>query len=59
VGFVRQLVGSRGKYQPDELIDGLAPYATDPEYGIRSVHVYTMNQVPDTEEWRRSRLDGR
>ena len=59
LGFVRQLVGSRGKYQPDELIDGLAPYATDPEYGIRGVHVYTMNQVPDAEEWRRNRLDGR
>ena len=31
----------------------------DPEYGIRGVHVYTMNQVPDAEEWRRSRLDSR
>jgi methylenetetrahydrofolate reductase (NADPH) len=59
LGFIRQIVGSRGKYQPDELIDGLAPYATDPEYDIRGVHVYTMNQVPDAEEWRRSRLDGR
>lgn len=56
IGFVRQLVGSRGKYTPDELIDGLAPYATDDEYGIAGVHIYTFNQVPDTEEWRHGRL---
>jgi methylenetetrahydrofolate reductase (NADPH) len=56
LGFVKQLVGSRGKYTPDALIDGLAPYADDPEYGIRSVHVYTFNQTPDLEEWRREKL---
>ena len=56
LGFVKQLVGSRGKYTPDRLIDGLAPYADDPEYGIRSVHVYTFNQTPDLEEWRREKL---
>jgi methylenetetrahydrofolate reductase (NADPH) len=58
VGFVRQLVGSRGKYTPDALVDGLAPYAADPEYGIRGLHIYTFNQAADTEAWRRGRLDG-
>jgi methylenetetrahydrofolate reductase (NADPH) len=58
VGFVRQLVGSRGKYTPDALVEGLAPYADDPDYGIRGLHVYTFNQVGDTEVWRRERLDG-
>jgi len=58
LGFVKQLVGSRGKYTPDDLIGGLAPYADDPEYGIRGVHVYTFNQVPDTEEWRLAALEG-
>jgi len=58
VGFVRQLVGSRGKYEPDALVDGLAPYAADPEYAIRGLHIYTFNQVSDTEAWRRGRLDG-
>lgn len=53
--FVRQFVGSRGRYRPDDLVDGLAPYAADPEYGIRGLHVYTFNQVSDTEEWRASR----
>jgi methylenetetrahydrofolate reductase (NADPH) len=55
--FVRQFVGSRGKYAPDDLVEGLAPYAADPEYGIRGLHIYTFNQVPDTESWRLGRLD--
>jgi len=59
IDFVRQLVGSRGKYTPDQLVEGLAPYADDPDYGIRSVHIYTFNQVPDTEEWRGELLDAR
>jgi len=58
LGFVRQLVGSRGKYTPDALVDGLAPYADDPDYGIRGLHVYTFNQAGDTEAWRRERLNG-
>ncbi|MFD1632989.1 methylenetetrahydrofolate reductase [Haloplanus ruber] len=57
VGFVRQLVGSRGKYTPDDLVDGLAPYAADPDYGIRGLHIYTFNQTADTEAWRRGRID--
>jgi methylenetetrahydrofolate reductase (NADPH) len=56
LGFVRRLVGSRGKYEPDALVDGLAPHATDPDYGIRGLHIYTFNQVADTEAWRHRRL---
>ncbi|QCC49195.1 methylenetetrahydrofolate reductase [Halobellus limi] len=56
VGFVKQFIGSRGRYRPDELVDGLAPYADDPTCNIRGLHVYTFNQVPDTEEWRTGRL---
>jgi methylenetetrahydrofolate reductase (NADPH) len=58
LGFVRQLVGSRGKYTPDSLVDGLGPYALDDDYDIRGLHIYTFNQVPDTESWRHGRLDG-
>ena len=57
LGFVKQLVGSRGNYEPDELVDGLAPHVDDPAYDIRGLHVYTFNQTPDTEAWRRGRLD--
>lgn len=55
-GFLRQLIGSRGNYTPDALIDGLEPHADDPEYNIQSLHIYTFNQVPDTESWRKGRL---
>jgi methylenetetrahydrofolate reductase (NADPH) len=58
LAFLRHLVGSRGKYTPDSLVDGLAPYAADPSYGIRGLHIYTFNQVPDTEAWRLGRLEG-
>lgn len=54
--FIREFIGSRGKYTPDDIVEGLGPYVDDPEYGIRNVHIYTFNQVPDTEEWRRSYL---
>jgi methylenetetrahydrofolate reductase (NADPH) len=55
-GFVRELLGSRGNYEPDELIDGLAPHADEPRYDISGLHIYTMNEVPSTERWRRTRL---
>jgi methylenetetrahydrofolate reductase (NADPH) len=57
VGFVRQLVGSRGTYTPDGLVTDLAPHADDPDYGIQGVHVYTFNEVPALEEWRREFLE--
>lgn len=56
LGFLRQLVGSRGKYEPDALVDGLAPHVDDDHYAIRGLHIYTFNQTPDTEDWRRGRL---
>jgi len=58
LGFVRQFIGSRGRYEPDDLVDGLAPYVGDEEFGLRGIHIYTFNQTPDTEEWRRRRLNG-
>jgi methylenetetrahydrofolate reductase (NADPH) len=57
LGFLREFIGSRGKYEPDDLIDGLAPYTDDPHYNIRGLHIYTFNQVPDTEAWRTGRLE--
>jgi methylenetetrahydrofolate reductase (NADPH) len=57
LGFMRQFIGSRGKYTPDDIVEGLAPYVDNPEYGIRNVHIYSFNQVPDTENWRRGVLE--
>ena len=56
LGFVRELVGSRGTYVPDELVEELAPYAADPHYDLRGIHVYAFNQVPDLESWRSKTL---
>lgn len=51
--FLRQLIGSRGKYVPDDLVDGLE-HADNP--GLGGVHIYTFNQVQDTESWRQARV---
>lgn len=53
--FVRQFIGSRGRYTPDEIVDGIAPYVGDTHYNFRALHIYTFNQVPDTESWRDKR----
>ena len=58
LGFIKRLVGSRGTYEPDDLVDGLAPYAGDEAYGIRGLHVYTFNNSEATDAWRRRRLEG-
>jgi methylenetetrahydrofolate reductase (NADPH) len=52
LGFVRQLITSRGKFKPDELVAGLAPYVNDEAYDIRGIHIYTFNQTADAESWR-------
>ena len=55
VDFIRQFVGSRGQYTPDDFVEGIAPqYGI--EGGIDGVHLYTFNQVQDTESWRRGYL---
>ncbi|WP_336023679.1 methylenetetrahydrofolate reductase [Halobellus salinisoli] len=56
VGFIKQFIGSRGRYKPDELVEGLAPYVGDDTYKLRGLHLYTFNQTPDLEEWRQRKL---
>ena len=46
-----------GGYSPDRLVEALAPYAGDGEYGIAGLHVYTFNQVETTEAWRQRMLN--
>jgi len=50
--FVRTLVGSGGRYTPDEMVDALAPYHDDEWYDFRRTRLYTFNQTDDTEAWR-------
>lgn len=54
--LVRQLIGGGGRYRPDALVDGLAPFAANASYAIEGVHLYTFNEVADCEAWRRSRV---
>jgi methylenetetrahydrofolate reductase (NADPH) len=46
----------QGGYGPDELVEGLAPYAGDKHYDIAGLHLYTFNQVEGTERWRQGML---
>ena len=45
-----------GGYTPDRVVAGLAAAIADPEMGIDGLHVYTFNELAQTEAWRRSRL---
>jgi len=45
-----------GGYSPDELVKDLAPYVGDQHYNIAGFHIYTFNQVENTEKWRRKIL---
>ena len=53
---LKRLVGSRGVYKPNALIDGLAPHAADPAIDIAGLHLYTFNRASDTQRWRNERL---
>ncbi|MDR5656490.1 methylenetetrahydrofolate reductase [Halodesulfurarchaeum sp. HSR-GB] len=54
--FIKQFLGSRGQYAPDDFIQGIGEYYADDSYGIEDVHLYTFNQVGDTEAWRQQYL---
>ncbi len=41
---------------PDPLLEGLAPGLVDPERKIAGFHVFTFNDLADTEHWRQQRL---
>jgi methylenetetrahydrofolate reductase (NADPH) len=50
---VARLVGG---YQPDELVDALAPLIADPAKNVPGLHMFTFNEVRRTEEWRQNLL---
>lgn len=54
--FVGQLLTSGGIYRPTRLLEQLAPVIADPAANVIDLHVYTFNQVPSTEGWRREYL---
>ena len=47
-----------GGFSPDRLIKGLAPALADPEQKIAGFHIFTFNDLADTEAWRQRGLAG-
>ena len=45
-----------GGFSPDRLIKGLAPALADPEQKIAGFHIFTFNDLADTEAWRQRKL---
>jgi methylenetetrahydrofolate reductase (NADPH) len=53
--FVRLLLP--GGYNPDDLVEELAPHLGDPNSKVYGFHSYTFNEVEKTEAWRQGMLD--
>ena len=47
-----------GGFSPDKLIKGLAPALATPEQRIGGFHIFTFNDLADTEAWRQRKLAG-
>ncbi|WP_209325998.1 methylenetetrahydrofolate reductase [Brevibacterium renqingii] len=45
-----------GGYNPRKFLDKLAPVLDDASMGVAGLHIYTFNQIKDTEVWRRKQL---
>jgi methylenetetrahydrofolate reductase (NADPH) len=52
-GWLRSLFLPR-RYTPEPLIADLAPHVADPANRIAGLHVYTFNELAQTERWRRA-----
>jgi methylenetetrahydrofolate reductase (NADPH) len=46
----------RGSYGPGAIVDGLAASFSGPEMQIGGFHVYTFNELADTEQWRQEAI---
>jgi methylenetetrahydrofolate reductase (NADPH) len=46
-----------GGYNPDDLVEELAPHLGDPTSKVDGFHIYTFNEVEKTEAWRQEMLD--
>jgi methylenetetrahydrofolate reductase (NADPH) len=55
-GWLRRLALHR-RYSPTRLLDALAGVIADPEARVPGLHVYTFNEVEQTERWRRQLLN--
>lgn len=58
-GFAREMIRSRGRYKPDELIDALGAYDRREGVDIERLRFYTFNHTEETESWRTDRFTTR
>ena len=47
-----------GGFNPDKLIKGLGPVLAAPERKLAGFHIFTFNDLADTEAWRQRKLAG-
>jgi len=50
-------LGAPGGYDPERLLGRTGATLAAPASAVEGLHVFTFNQVRQTEEWRRSLLD--
>ena len=55
-GLVRRFLSPR-LYTPTELLEQLSPTFADPAAKLGGIHVYTFNELKQTETWRRQLVD--
>jgi methylenetetrahydrofolate reductase (NADPH) len=55
-GLLRRFLSPR-RYTPTELLEQLAPTFADPDARVGGIHVYTFNELRETETWRRQFVD--
>jgi methylenetetrahydrofolate reductase (NADPH) len=55
-GLVRRFLSPR-HYTPTDLLEQLSPTLADPAARVGGIHVYTFNELKETETWRRELVD--
>jgi methylenetetrahydrofolate reductase (NADPH) len=55
-GFASELIRSRGKFHPTDLVYELDEYFDNDFYNLRRFRFYTFNQTADFEQWRNEQL---
>jgi methylenetetrahydrofolate reductase (NADPH) len=55
-GLLRRFLSPR-RYTPTDLLEQLTPTFADPEARVGGIHVYTFNELKETETWRRQLVD--
>ncbi|HVK29154.1 MAG TPA: methylenetetrahydrofolate reductase [Nocardioides sp.] len=50
-------IAAPGGYDPMRLLAGAAPVLGDEAMGVAGLHLFTFNQVAETEAWRREQLE--